>query len=213
MIYLDKNDCLLFQGDSITHGGRVFSNWDMNHVIGHGYQDYVAQTLGMDNYLRNPRIENRGVSGDRLPLIRARMQRDIIDIRPTIMSILDGVNDCWAYKEGAPDTTDPKGYDIQYRALLDDILKELPDLKLIICQPFAYREDFVEDVRERAEYARQIAKDYGAVFVPFWDALDKYVKNVPDYRQIVWDGVHPTYTGHGIMAKCWLETVEKAYNK
>ena len=60
--------------------------------------------------------------------------------------------------------------------------------------------------------AEKIAKDYSAVFVRFGDALDAYIAKYP-IKQIIWDGVHPTYVGHGILARCWLETVEKAYNK
>ena len=50
MIKLGKQDVLLFQGDSITHGNRVESDWDMNHVLGHGYQFILAGKIGLDNY-------------------------------------------------------------------------------------------------------------------------------------------------------------------
>ena len=221
MIFLRSDDVLLFQGDSITHGGRVESTWDMNHIIGHGYQDYIAQTLGVDNIERAPKIINRGVSGDNIENIYSRMQEDIIDLKPTIMSILDGTNDASAYiKKGK--NMPPESFDKTYRKLLDTVLRELPDLRLIICQPFRYvmpdcedpkfYERIVEDVHERSAIAEKIAKDYGAVFVRFADALDAYIAKYP-IKQIIWDGVHPTYVGHGIMARCWLETVESAYNK
>lgn len=222
MIYLRSDDVLLFQGDSITHGGRVDSTWDMNHVIGHGYQDYIAQTLGVDNIERAPRIINRGVSGDTIESIYLRMQEDIIDLKPTIMSILDGTNDASAYIKKGKDMP-PASFDKTYRKLLDTVLSELPDLRLIICQPFRYSlpewgdselyKRLVDDVHERSAIAEKIAKDYGAVFVRFADALDEYIAKYPPVNQFIWDGVHPTYVGHGIMARCWLETVEKAYNK
>ena len=64
MIKLGKQDVLLFQGDSITHGNRVESDWDMNHVLGHGYQFILAGKIGLDNYKTCPKIVNRGISGD-----------------------------------------------------------------------------------------------------------------------------------------------------
>lgn len=220
MIYLKSNDVLLFQGDSITHGGRVESSWDENHLIGHGYQDFIAQTLGVDNIERAPRIVNRGVSADNIEKIYARMQEDILDIKPTIMSILDGTNDASAYILRGLDMP-PESYNATYRRLLDTVLKHCPDIRLIICQPFRYimpestnnelNARLIDDVKQRSRIAEQIAKDYNAVFVRFWDALDEYVGKYP-VKQIVWDGIHPTYIGHGIMARCWLETVEKAYS-
>lgn len=220
-MFLRSEDVLLFQGDSITHGGRVESTWDMNHIMGHGYQDYIAQTLGVDNIERAPKIINRGVSGDNIKNIYSRMQEDIIDLKPTIMSILVGTNDASAYLNNAKDMS-PANFDKTYRKLLDTVLRELPDLRLIICQPFRYVMPdcentelctrIVEDIHERSAIAEKIAKDYSAVFVRFGDALDAYIAKYP-IKQIIWDGVHPTYVGHGILARCWLETVEKAYNK
>lgn len=218
MIYLNSDDVLLFQGDSITHGGRVESDWDMNHVIGHGYQDYVAQVLGVDNVERAPKIVNRGVSGDTVVnMLNTRIKQDIIDIKPTILSMLIGVNDASHIAKGEYSTAK---YNESYRRLLDEVIDACPGVKLIICQPFRYAvtddnkeiDKKVEVMNEIKPMAEQIAKDYNAVFVRFGDVLDEYVAKYP-LTQIVWDGVHPTYVGHGIMAKCWLETVEKAYNK
>ncbi len=216
MIYLNSNDILLFQGDSITHGGRVFSTWDMNHIMGHGYQDYIAQQVGLDNIERNPEIINRGVSGDNINNIIKRQQEDILDLKPTIMSILDGTNDASFYLQCDKAHT-PEVFGKKYRELLDAVKAQNPDIRLIICQPFRYMmpqskpEDIegVEYVDEAKKITEQIAKDYGALYVRFGDELDKYIAKYPIER-VIWDGIHPTYVGHGILAKCWLDTVEKA---
>lgn len=225
MIYLKDTDVLLFQGDSITHGGRLESDIDMNHVMGHGYQDYLFQQLGVENIERMPEIHNRGVSGDTVQMIAARAEKDIFALKPTILSILVGTNNGYYYLKGDEECS-PEKYDIAYRKLLDDVVKAFPDIKLIIGQPFRYfdesyikkfnrtREDelkALEVTAQIADYAEQIAKDYGAIYVRFKDALDEGMKKAscPD---IVWDGIHPTYVGHGLMAKCWYDTVEKAFN-
>lgn len=219
MIYLNSNDVLLFQGDSITHGGRIESETDLNHVIGHGYQDTVAQRLGVDNIERRPRIENRAVSGDQIEKITARAERDIFDIKPTIMSILDGSNEASSYIDGRSDITSEK-LDRLFRKLLDDMKRRLPGIRFIICQPWRYVCESAEDQQREKQIAeltevnigivREIARDYGAIYVPFKDALDSYMKYCPQ-DHLVWDGDHPTYVGHGILADCWFKTVEAAW--
>ena len=52
---LDKNDILLFSGDSITDGNRG-KCMDCNHIMGHGYQYIVASQLALENAER-ARIE------------------------------------------------------------------------------------------------------------------------------------------------------------
>ena len=159
-------------------------------------------------------------------MIAARAKKDIFDLKPTILSILAGVNNGYFYLKGDEECC-PEKFNLAYRKLLDDVVKAFPDIKLIICQPFRYfDESYIEKYNRThedelkalevtaqiAQYAEQIANDYGAVFVRFKDALDSYIGKAP-LPHIVWDGIHPTYVGHGILAKCWLETVEKAFEE
>lgn len=54
--------------------------------------------------------------------------------------------------------------------------------------------------------AREIAKQYGAAFIPYQSIFDKAQKSAPaEY----WtdDGVHPTIAGNRLMAQAWLDTV------
>lgn len=221
MIKLKNTDFLLFQGDSITHGGRVQSTTDMNHIMGHGYQSILASRIGFENLDTRPGIKNRGISGDTVPKLAARWDEDTLALKPTILSILIGVNDCYTFLgSGSPK---PEDYNTGYRALLDRTVAALPDIKLIICEPFctmsprsvndeeARKNDaeHIDVCREYAAYAREIAKDYGAVFVPFWGEIQKYFDICP-IDHIVWDGVHPTYVGHEIMARFWYDTVDRS---
>ena len=40
--YLHENDTVLFQGDSITDGGRARTGNDMNHIMGQDYAYLLA---------------------------------------------------------------------------------------------------------------------------------------------------------------------------
>ena len=219
MIYLKSDDVLLFQGDSITHGGRGLSQTDLNHVIGHGYQDTIAQTLGLANIERRPTILNRGVSGDDLARLHARKQADLFDLKPTILSLLIGTNDASHAIHGTADLA-PEKYERCYRDLLDEVKAAFPGIRLILGQPFRYpRPDGAEPelqkpicdyVHENAVIVESIARDYGAVFVRYGDIFDEWLKTVP-LTHLIWDGIHPTYVGHAIMAKAWLEAAEAAW--
>lgn len=156
MVYLRENDVLLFQGDSITHGGRVESDWDFNHIIGHGYQDYIAQELGLYNIERAPKIYNRGIGGDTLRNIEERKQEDIFDLKPTILSLLIGTNDAARFiKNSEGDSSEDFG--MRMRSLLSETKELYPNIKLLLCQPFRYVDEdkeqqkaIVADVKKRA---------------------------------------------------------------
>lgn len=221
MITLQANDVLLFQGDSITHGGRVQSDTDMNHIMGHGYQSILASRIGLENWERRPEIRNRGVSGDTVAKMLARWERDTFALKPTILSILIGTNDCGFCCGG--NGPDANMFEKEYRFLLDYTLDRFPHLRLILCEPFRYwsplsatdsavrkKDEWnISQCKEYAACVRKIAADYAAVFVPFSTVLTSYIETAP-IDQFIWDGVHPTYVGHEIMARTWYETVEKS---
>lgn len=221
MITLQKNDVLLFQGDSITHGGRIQSNSDMNHIMGHGYQSILASRIGFDNWERRPEIRNRGVSGDTVAKMLARWESDTFALQPTVLSILIGTNDCgFCYSGSGPDAD---MFEKEYRFLLDYTLDRFPDIRLILCEPFRYwsplaatdpvvheKDEWnVAHCKEYAARVRKIAAEYKTVFVPFAAVLTPYVEAAP-VDQFIWDGIHPTYVGHEIMARTWYDTVEKS---
>ena len=82
---------ILFQGDSITDAGRARDN-DSN--VGIGYPVLVKGTLGFEHPGEYTFL-NRGISGNRVVDVYARIKSDIINLKPDVMSILIGVNDVW----------------------------------------------------------------------------------------------------------------------
>lgn len=225
MIKLNSDDILLFQGDSITHGGRVYSDWDMNHIMGHGYQSILASRIGLENIDTRPKIINRGVSGDTSLALLNRWDEDCIKLKPTILSILVGINDAFAKMQGNEKFT-PDFYFDTYKKLIEKTLSSLPGIKLIIGEPFhftctdensdsekrEYEKRFTDISFDYAQKARLIAKEYNALFVEYRNEFVKYLDTVP-LKYLVWDGVHPTYTGHEILAEKWYGEVEKYLSK
>ena len=91
--------------------------------------------------------------------------------------------------------------------------KVLPNVKLIICEPYyvldtsAVDESWVKPMKEYQTAARKIAKEFNAIWVPFQKVFDKAVTVAPS---TYWthDGVHPAMPGAQLMAEAWLRAVE-----
>lgn len=213
MIRLRDNEVILFQGDSITDGARGRSE-DLNHIMGHGYQFIVAAKLYLDNADKNIHIVNKGVSGNRISDIFDRWVEDALDINPTVLSILAGVNDAhFMHLDGTGST--PDEYKEIYKKMLTLSKEKNPEQKLILMEPFTGRFDdskkdkyFRDYILSLSDKVKELAAEFGAVFVPLQDAFDFYMKE-SDPKRFIWDGVHPTVMGHEIIARRWLEVVEK----
>lgn len=237
MIKLTKDDVVLFIGDSITHGGRL-ERMDLNHIMGHGYQQIIASRLAADNYEAMPRFINKGISGNKSFQILKRWEEDCLQYKPTVISLLCGVNDV-LYNI---DKTETSKEAVEY---IEEILKKtflvLPNVKFILCEPFYLdvrnqdapyeniphvkcEEDFgfcnnplnvtvAEKAKKKIKILQNdlplLAQKYGCIYVPFQDVYDKAVETTPA-SYFIWDNVHPTMVGHRLMADRWFEVVEKS---
>ena len=85
---MDKK-VILFQGDSITDCGRSREN-ESNR--GTGYPLMVSAVLGAQNPYAYT-LYNRGISGNRIVDVYARIKVDCWNLNPDVLSLLIGVND------------------------------------------------------------------------------------------------------------------------
>jgi len=202
---------ILFQGDSITDARR--SREQDNFTMGSGYALLVKGELGYDN-IGEYEFINRGISGNRVVDLYARIKSDILNLSPDVMSILIGVNDVWHEIQQQNGVDAEKFFKI-YSMLIDEVLEELPDLKIIIMEPFVLKgsateenwETFRKEVEKRAEKAKAISEKYNFAFVPLQKQFDELSKNTTtDYW--LFDGVHPTAIGHELIKREWI----KAFN-
>src|SRR5688500_12163912 len=86
-----RDSKLLFIGDSITDAGRAADSED----IGSGYVRMIRDLLRADDHANAAQVINRGMSGDKIVDLKARWERDVIAIRPNVLSIMIGINDVW----------------------------------------------------------------------------------------------------------------------
>lgn len=203
---------ILFQGDSITEGGR-WPGDDPNHIMGQDYAYIVAAQIGLDYPDRRLLFINRGVSGNTVVDLAKRWQADTIALKPDVLSIMVGVNDTF-YSNGETAET----YEQTYDALIAEALKALPNVKIVLGESFllpsgGYKADYDAkraELAKRQAVARKLAAKYNLPLVEYQRAFDEAMKLAPA-EHWSWDGVHPTYAGHGLMAREWTKTVNKAW--
>lgn len=209
---------ILFVGDSITDAGRIYDN---PADVGRGYAMFVKAFLGV----QYPDYEffNRGINGNRVVDIYARVKKDIINLKPDVLSIFVGVNDVRYEIEGNFGTETSKFITI-YKMLLDDIKEALPSVKIFLITPFVLEgrstknTDAIPDrferlkigVAEKAEAVKAIAAEYNLPVMELQSEFNNAVLSMPVDRLTV-DGVHPTPEGHELIKRLWIKTVEKFY--
>lgn len=198
---------ILFQGDSITDVARSRENKDS---MGMGYANMATGELGY-LYPGEYKAYNRGISGNRVVDIYARWKIDCLNLKPDYLSILIGVNDVW-HEIMAQNGVDAEKFEVIYDMLLNETRAALPDVKIILLEPFLLRytateenwEYFNEEVAKRREAVKRLAKRHGLPTIPLQDIFDEALKKAPVEFWTV-DGVHPSTAGHGLMAKEWVK--------
>ncbi|MBR2472270.1 MAG: SGNH/GDSL hydrolase family protein [Clostridia bacterium] len=202
---------ILFQGDSITDAGR---NRDVDRLMGHGYATMAAGEIGLD-YPNEFEILNRGISGNRIVDIYARIGKDIIALQPDYMSLLIGVNDVWHALNNNNGIEEEK-FEMVYCLVIEELKAKLPNLKLMILEPFVLEgpsttehiDYFKTETAKRAAAAKRVADKYGIKFVPLQEKFNEAAKKAPETYWLV-DGVHPTSAGHELIAREWIKAFKE----
>lgn len=197
---------LLFQGDSITDAGR---NREDHHDLGRGYPKYAAEMLRKNH----PEIEfefiDLGISGNQTKDLVSRLQKDFIEIRPDVVSILIGINDVWHNAEGK-NWLDHETFEERYRTVLTAI-REQTDAKIMIMEPFLIpgttKDFFREDLDPKILIIRKLAREFADVYLPT-DGLLSAAYIGDDPLTYAADGVHPTAKGAEFIGGLYADYVK-----
>jgi acyl-CoA thioesterase-1 len=190
---------IVFIGDSVTDCGRV-----NNPPFGDGYVREIVKSE-----LLQGTVINVGTSGHRLVDLEKRWQSDVLDNRPSLLSIAIGINDTWLrYDKNDPTTLED--FRNRYHRLLTWTKEEL-NPRFILCEPFLLpvRDEmnlWREDLDPKIQVVHEMAQEFNAVLVPFDRHLNKLSITIP-MADLADDGIHPTLFGHREMAKLWLGSV------
>jgi acyl-CoA thioesterase I len=200
-------DTLLFTGDSITDHAR---DREISRDLGHGYVSMVAARLQAKIANPDMRIYNRGISGNRVYDLEARLDPDVIALRPSIVTILVGINDVWRhYDSNIPSPIE--GFRSSYVKILHTIRRELK-AQIIIMEPFLLpipddRRIWRAQLDPKIHVIRSLAVEYNCLYIPLDGLFAAAACRAP---ASFWtpDGVHPSAAGDALIAEAWLDRVQ-----
>ena len=191
-----KNDMvILFLGDSIT--------------AAKGYVDLLEARIMFENPDKNLTVHNKGVSGNRIVDLFARLKEDCHNIKPDIVTILIGINDIWKeYKNN--EGVEAEKFWRMYDMVLGEIAGRAPDAKIVMMEPFALGGGLPvgdygawrEELAIRSSVIKNLSEEYSAMYIPLQELFDKACHIAPDTYWLH-DGIHPTSAGHGLIADAW----------
>ena len=208
---ITPNDIILFQGDSITDTSRDRDAARTNIGLGQGYALFIAAQLRAEWPKAGLQFLNRGISGNRIVDLYARIKSDTINLKPNLLSVLIGVNDTWHEFDSHNGVAVPK-YERLFRDFLTEVRAALPDIKLVLCEPFVLpcgvvTPEWITEMDQRRIVVKKLAGEFHTKFVPFQAMFNEAVKQAPPEYWAA-DGVHPTAAGHMRMAQTWIKEVE-----
>lgn len=207
-IKLKPNQTILFTGDSITDAGRFDAAY---RPFGFGYVHFVAYRLLAKYTEYNLSIINTGISGDTIRDLDYRWERDCLNHKPDILSVLIGINDVFRGCTGQPDEAVLLDeYQLTYKRLLS-LVKEKYNCQLILIEPFMFCDEKTypayRALQQYIHAVRALAEEFDAVLVPLQELIDKKIKTIPP-EKFSDDMVHPYVWAHAWIAQQWFEAIK-----
>lgn len=202
---LIKHDVILFNGDSITDALR--DRTDKYSLA--GYSKLIYEELQKCYPAAGIRCFNRGVGGDTSAQLLARLKGELEKIRPTVFSLLIGVNDTWRrFDSGMPIPC--REYEKNMEKILE-LAGQYTD-RIVVLQPFLLNVDrqkrkFRKDLDPKIRALERTVRRFGCDYIPLDEIFaEESCKRPP--AEFSYDGVHPTETGHALIAQEWLKRTE-----
>jgi lysophospholipase L1-like esterase len=203
---LKDGDRVVFYGDSITQDGA--------------YARFAEEYVRTRFPRWDIRFYNAGVGGDTVRgggagPIDVRLERDVIALKPTVVTIMLGMND-GGYKPFDPMTLAAFGEG--YRAIVARLQQALPGVRLTfirsspfddVARPPQFAPGYDDALRRLGCYVTTLGAKEKATVVDFRDPVNAGIaavlKDNPDLaRQVVPDRVHPGPSGHLVMGATLL---------
>lgn len=208
---------IIFFGDSITDLSRNYQAHDgIAQSLGYGYVLFIARQLLSEDPL-GYEIINRGISGNRIVDLYARIRRDVWNLAPDLLNIYIGTND--NNFDGNDNGVDLERWEKVYRAIIEETRERFPNIKIIMCLPFvihgqrsdeAYEKDY--EVLAYVERGKKIAQEYGIPYVELQEKMAEAAKQYGD-KVVAPDGIHPNVYGSNIIAEEWLKVFRSFVSK
>jgi lysophospholipase L1-like esterase len=207
-----KGSKLVMIGDSITDAGRAQPVGEGGgEALGRGYVAYVDALLAAAYPELAVRVVNVGTGGNTVRDLKARWQRDVLDLAPDWLSVMIGINDVWRQFD-CPRQSEIHVLLEEYEQTCDALLEATrPSLAgLVLMTPYFIEPNKKDPMRAQMDRygaaVRKLAKKHDAIFVDTQAAFDKVLASCHPMA-LAWDRVHPNAVGHMILARALLDAV------
>ncbi len=205
--FLHTGERIVFLGDSITQLG----------VKPNGYVTLIQDSLQKEHEGMNIEVIGAGVSGNKVPDLQKRLQKDVLDKHPTLVVIYIGINDVWHWV-----TPNLKGTSKEdFESGLKDIIASIQNAgaRVILCTPSVIGEKndgtnpqdaMLEDY---SDISRRVAKETGSTLCDLHKAFTGYLKshnpNNEEKGILTVDRVHLNDQGNRFVAEQILQTLNQ----
>jgi lysophospholipase L1-like esterase len=205
-LQLKKGDFLIFFGDSLT---ELAGKEEPKDKVTRGYVRIVREKLQETHKDLDLKVDWVATGGHKVSDLLKRVDKDVIDKKPTIVFIQIGVND--ANAGVTPET---------FKAQLEELIGKLQKggARVVLCSLTSLGEKndgtnkIDKKLDELAEVARAVAReqkiplnDLRQAFVDYWK------KQNPDNKAsgiLTYDGNHFNQTGHDFVAEQMLKKLK-----
>lgn len=200
---LKNGEVVVFLGDSITQAGAGET----------GYVTLFRRTLEATRPDSGIRVIGAGISGNRVPDLQQRLDRDVLSHKPSVVVIYIGINDVWHSKSGRGTPADA------YEAGLRELVQRCRagGARVVLCTPSVIGEktdgknelDGLLD--QYCGISRKVAAETESTLLDLRAAFLGYLReyNTANVEQgvLTTDGVHLNEAGNRFVSVRMLEGV------
>ena len=202
---LKKGDRIVFLGDSITQAG----------VGPKGYVTLVKNALAEKHKDLEIEVIGAGISGNKVPDLQRRVDKDVIAKKPTVVVIYIGINDVW---HGEKDPARGTSKDV-FEAGLKEVIGKCTaaGARVVLCTPSVIGEkkdgtnNLDKQLDEYSEISRRIAKE---LKLTLCDLRKEFVEHLKEKNAenaekglLTSDRVHLNDAGNEFVAKAMLKAL------
>jgi lysophospholipase L1-like esterase len=204
-IKLKAGDRIVFLGDSITQGGDRPG----------GYVAIIRSTLAEKHSDLGIEVIGAGISGNKVPDLQRRVDKDVIARKPTIVVIYIGINDVWHGEKDPARGTSPE----KYSAGLKEVIGKCRSAgaQVLLCTPSVIGEkpdganSLDSKLDQYSALSRQVAQEMN---VPVCDLRKAFLEHLrannpqkQDKGILTGDRVHLNAAGNKFVAEQILRSL------
>ncbi len=204
---LKKGDRIVFLGDSITQGG----------VSPKGYVTVIKKTLAEKYKDLGIEVIGAGISGNKVPDLQKRLEKDVLVKKPTLVVIYIGINDVWHGEKNPANGTSKEKFESGLKEIIGKIKEG--GARVVVCTPSVIGEkkaganSLDSRLDEYSEISRKVAMDTKSDLCDlrkaFLDHLAKHNESNKESSILTSDRVHLNEAGNKFVAETILATIDK----